>query len=461
MIRTRQPRFAPRFLSFVVVALAPASALAQSATPAPAPAGPTNSGIQPAQGTQYAPATGGSNGFTYGPNTQSPNGTIGGGNATESSSHPITGDQEDGFDYGKNSGSAGATVHGDDNGAIFIGGHGAGGDVPYSHIVRRGDTLWGICGDAFENPYQWPRVWSYNPQIKNPNWIYPGDEIRLRDTSTNAAGAELATAKVALPYQQQTLVDRRRRVPPGTVFLRDQGWIHDSSDEVWGDVTGSNNETMYLTDGNEIYLHIDKGHDVQLGQELTVFKPTKAERAGTLVHILGTARIDAWNAQDRVARAKIVESLDVIERGNRVGPLARKFTIVPPLRNDVDVEAHVLASIHPEEFWGQNQVVFIDKGDAAGLKPGNTLQIVRRGDAWRRTLVTANSGWRVSPDDETPAPRLEQTPGSRKDEENYPDEVTGELRVVWTRKDSAACLVIRSLHEIEPWEIAVAHKGYN
>ncbi len=461
-MRSRHARFTPRFFCFVVVVLAPTGALAQQA-PAPAPApGPGASGVGPAQGTVYAPTPSGTQGYTYGPNTTSPNGTIGGGNATESSAHPVTGDQEDSFDYGKSAPGAGAAVHGDENGAIFVGGHGgmSGGDVPYSHMVRRGDTLWGICGDAFENPYQWPRVWSYNPQIKNPHWIYPGDEIRLRDTSTNAPGAQNATANVALPYQAQTLVDRRRKVPNGTVFLRDQGYIHDNSDEVWGDVTGSTTETMFLTDGDEIYLHIEKGHEVQLGQELSLFKPIKSGAAGTLVHILGTARIDAWNAQDRVARAKLVESLDVVERGARVGPLTRKFTIVPPLRNDGDVQAHVLASIHPEVFWGTNQVVFIDKGEAAGLKPGNTLQIIRHGDAWRRTLLNDNAGWRVSPDDETPAPRIEPTPGSRRDEENYPEQVTATLRVVWTRKDTAACLVLDAKNEIEPYEIAVARKGY-
>jgi hypothetical protein len=39
--------------------------------------------------------------------------------------------------------------------------------------------------------------------------------------------------------------------------------------------------------------------------------------------------------------------------------------------------------------------------------------------------------------------------------------VTGELRVVWTRKDSSACLVISAKHEVEVYELAVAHKGYN
>jgi hypothetical protein len=439
----------------LIALLAAASASAQ---PSPAPA-PGPGSAPPGPGSTYAPTPGGSQGFTYGPNTSSSNGTIGGGNATESSAHPITGDQEDTFDYGSKGGAAGA-VHGDDNGPIFIGGGGHNiGDVPYSHLVRRGDTLWGICGNYFDNPYQWPRIWSYNPQIKNPHWIYPGDEVRLKNQAVSALPG-IPAPNVPLPYQQQTLVDRRRQVPSGTVFLRDQGWIRDPADEVWGDVTGSAEDKMFLTDGDEIYVHVDKGHEVHLGEELSVFKPVKSTAAGTIVQINGTARVDQWNAQDRVARAQIVESLGVIERGARVGPLSRRFAIVPPQRNDIDVQAHVLASVHPEEFWGQNQVVFIDKGEQAGLKPGNRLFILRRGDAWRRTLVTPSAGYRVSPDDEKPLPTMEKTPGSRKDEQNYPDEVVGELRVVSLKKDSATCLVTSSTIEIEPYDLAVARKGY-
>jgi hypothetical protein len=170
--------------------------------------------------------------------------------------------------------------------------------------------------------------------------------------------------------------------------------------------------------------------------------------------------VDQWDPQSRIARAQIVESLGVVERGTRVGPLARRFDIVPPRRNDADVQAHVLAAIHPEEFFGANQIVFIDKGQDAGLKPGNRLFIMRRGDAWRRTLVTPSAGYRVSPDDEKPMPPMEQTPGSRKDEQNYPDEVVGELRVVSVRKDSAACMVTEAKVEIDPYDLAIARKGY-
>jgi hypothetical protein len=435
----------------------------------PAPPAPGDNGTAPAQGPPMVPPTAAQSLGPYGyGNPQSPNGTIGGGNATESSAHPVTGDQEDSFDLGPSArgGAAsggGGTARGDQNGPIFSGRPTySGEEVPDTHTVRRGDTLWGLCDFYFQNPYQWPRLWSYNPQIKNPHWIYPGDAVRLRE-----GGADSATAGGAAPggkspggADQMSLVDRRRQVPNGTVFLRDQGWIHDDSDDVWGKLTGSSQDKMFLSDLDEVYLTLQPGHDVQLGQELSVFRPRKTEAAGEIVQILGTVRVDQYTPQDHTARARVVESLDVIERGASVGPIERSFRVVPPLRNDADLQAHVLASLHPNILFGQNQVVFIDKGEAAGLKPGNRLFVVRRGDAWRRSLVTPGAGYRVSADDERPMPPMEPTPGARHEEDKYPDEVVAELRVLAVKKDTAACLVAQARHEIEVNDLAVARKGY-
>ncbi len=450
---------AAAFVAGVVLFPAVAGAQAESTAP-PAAADTAAPAPAPAPDTTTAPLSRSVIGG-YG-NPQAPNGTIGGGNATESSSHPVTGDEEDSFDFGGHGHGAGV-ARGGDNGPIFSGGggapgiHMAAGETPDAHTVRRGDTLWGICDFYFRNPYEWPRVWSYNAQIRNPNWIYPGDEVHLK---AGGAAANAPQAAGGGDTTKMTLVDRRRQVPNDTVFLRDQGWIQDESDDVWGEVTGTAEETMFLASLNEVYLTLRKDHDVRIGQELTIFHTRETVAAGAVVQILGTVRIDQWNQQDHVARAQIVESLDVIERGSKVGPLSRRFAIVPPRRNDADVQARVLASVHPNEFFGQNQVVFVDKGDAAGLKPGNRLFVVRHGDAWRQTLVTADAAFRISADDERPMPPMEKTPGSRRDDDRYPDEVVAELRVLAVKKDSAVCLVTQARSEIELRDLVVARKGY-
>ncbi len=52
-------------------------------------------------------------------------------------------------------------------------------DQPGRYEVVDGDTLWDISGQFLEEPWLWPDLWPANPQIENPNLIYPGDTIGL------------------------------------------------------------------------------------------------------------------------------------------------------------------------------------------------------------------------------------------------------------------------------------------
>jgi hypothetical protein len=376
-------------------------------------------------------------------------GTLGGGNAQFSSSKPITGNQQDTFDFGRSTG--GGTVHGGENSSFVLGGGRVGGATGNAsvHTVRKGDTLWDICDHYFRNPYQWPRIWAFNPQIQNPHWIFPGDQVRLR------GGEQLVAAPQ--PGTGSGLVDRRRQVPLDTIFLRTQGYIDDDTNN-WGEISGSPEEKMMLTDNDDIYLRIGSNHDLKVGQELTIYRPLRSVGSGKLIEIQGTARVDQWNPKDRVARAKITEALDAIERGARVGPVTRRFEVVPPVRNDKDVTAKILTSVQPHQLFGQNQIVFIDQGDEAGLKPGNRLFVIRKGDAWHRTQTTSTSAKRIALEDDSPA-ATENVPKPR-DASRLPEEVQAELRVINVRKNTAMAIVTASNHEIEAGDRAYARRGY-
>jgi len=375
---------------------------------------------------------------------------IGGGNTVDSNK----------FTLAPSAGS-GATVHGDPNGTGDLsGGRGsyslggiAAGVVPNAYTVKHGDTLWGICDTFFQNPYQWPRIWSYNPQIQNPHWIYPGDQVKLR----SGGGGVAQPTGPQPPQDTGSLVDRRRQVVPQTVFLRDTGFVSDDDREDWGEVNGAAEDKMFLTDTDEAYMRVGPGHDIKLGQELTVFRPVKKVPGGNLVQIQGTVRVDRWDPSTRIARAQVTESLDVIERGARIGPVGRKFEVVPPVRNQKDVNAQVLASVYPHNFYGQNQVVFLDKGDEDGLRPGNRLFVIRRGDAWHKSLASDVAGLRIALESDSPAD-TERPPvvGDQK----APLEVIGELRILTVRKHTSAALVTQSTKEIELNDSAVARKGY-
>ena len=50
---------------------------------------------------------------------------------------------------------------------------------PTKYVIAEGDTLWYIASRFLRDPWRWPDIWHVNPQISNPDLIYPGDEVEL------------------------------------------------------------------------------------------------------------------------------------------------------------------------------------------------------------------------------------------------------------------------------------------
>ena len=302
--------------------------------------------------------------------------------------------------------------------------------TPEIYTVRRGDTLWDLCSWFFNNPWYWPRVWSYNDRITNPNWIYPGDPLRLRRPGEASASGQPG------PRPSGPVV-------PETVFLRDDGFVEREQYRKSGVIVGSPDERTLLSNWDEVYVEFDEPNQVAVGGEYAVFRQVRSvqrgedgEEAGSIVEILGTVKVRSYDRDRNVARAVITETMQPIERGHRVSRIERTFTVTPPVRNDRDVVATVLASLAPIENFADQQIVYLDKGGQDGLRLGNRFFVVRRGDQYQR-----------SRDEDDLRPGL-------------PYEVIAELRVVGLRRHSATTLVIRSTYEIRSGDRAEMRRGY-
>jgi nucleoid-associated protein YgaU len=57
------------------------------------------------------------------------------------------------------------------------------------YVVRRGDTLAGISARVLGSPKRWREILQANPQVTNPNRIYPGDSLTVPVPETAAAGS--------------------------------------------------------------------------------------------------------------------------------------------------------------------------------------------------------------------------------------------------------------------------------
>jgi hypothetical protein len=337
--------------------------------------------------------------------------------------------------------------------------------VPDIHLVRRGDTLWDLCNHYYQNPWAWPKVWSYNPQIANPHWIYPGDQVRL--TPAGGQGLSLAKRNSSTIGGAGALINRRPIVPRDTVFLRDQGYLGDPKRDVWGELVGSDEEQMMLAEGNHVVLIFRPGITVSKGQELTVFNSVRQPEhvagartpPGEIVAVQGTVKVLEFNPSTRVAKGLLTESVDVIERGAKIGPVGRRFDIVPPLKTSAKVATRVLTSVYPNVYIARDQIAFLDKGSEDGLQPGTNLFVIRRGDTWRDGLTSH------SPFDKTRmllnSPEwagAAETP-TDGDEKTFPEDTVAELRVLRTEKYSSLAIVTRSKRELVSGDLAVTRPG--
>jgi hypothetical protein len=338
------------------------------------------------------------------------------------------------------------------------------------HVVQDGDTLWDISDHYFGDPYHWPELWSYNPEITNPHWIYPLDQIRLSpDAMTQqqqvaAAGTKPGTPggmgeKNATPgvlsgtETAPSVVIPRGMWKPGMIFLRDQGYLDQEALRTEGVITGANEENMFMSPSDQIYIRFDGDRDVKAGEAYTIFRQLKSKERiekekGKLVRVLGTAVVRSYDREKHVARAVITEAMDPIERGLFVAKLDRRFDLVEPKPNTANAMAHIIATIQPHTLLAYGSVVFLDIGEGHGIQPGNRFFVVRRGDDWLGSIMTKP----------TDMGNVNEVPPY--DPNTMPKEVIAELRVIKVRKDTTIALITRSDLDVAIGDLAEMRVGF-
>ena len=259
------------------------------------------------------------------------------------------------------------------------------GPLPELHVVRSGDTLWDICGFYFNDPFQWPKIWSYNAQITNPHWIYPGDLVRLlpRGVFSQAPGIPDPEGGTAQKPPDPVPAPQRRIESSVTTTAFVEKDDLDRSIAIEGAV----DEKVLLGVGDDVYLSYPKDRPPEVGKRYSIYVPGRSVKVGTseygsYVRLLGTVQIVSVKDGKR-ARGQIVEATMEIERGAKVGPLVTKFRNVPPVAPKVDLQGSIVAMLTRDQLIGdRGEVVFISLGKSTGIEVGNRMYVVRRGDGY-------------------------------------------------------------------------------
>jgi len=333
---------------------------------------------------------------------------------------------------------------------------------PDTYTVRPGDTLWDLSGRFLNNPWYWPKVWSYNPEIPNAHWIYPGNVVRFYPATEEAparvepvAPGEVAAAEEPAPPKELEDFSRGdlRKAgdygdedtvavvgphkvgyvqPRGTMARRD-AFLTVRELERSGEVTGAFEDKAYLTVHDRLYAKLRE--PAKVGQVLTLFRtvrpvrhPRTGARVGYQTQLLGTARVVAQD--DKATTLVVTRAIDIIERGDRLGPGAERLAKMVMRRPNQKQLRGVIVAAEIESAWmaGEGHLVFVDKGRADGVEEGNVFTVTRAGDPYGHSVSTNTLAPRENP--------------------KLPMEDIGELLVLDAKENFSTALVLRSLREL-------------
>lgn len=331
---------------------------------------------------------------------------------------------------------------------------------PDTYTIRPGDTLWDLSGRFLNNPWYWPKIWSYNPEITNPHWIYPGNLLRFYPTAEEiptrvepvdqpiaAVEEDLVPVRELEDFSKADMKEppsaeeqdavavsgpyKVGYVPPRTRMARRETFVTPRELAESGSITAAFEEKLMLSTLDRAYAWFENQAEVKPGETYLVFQtdrpvhhPETGELWGWQSSILGAAKVVA--VDERAATLVVTESLYPIERGARLGPWTQKLLRpVPRKPNQQALEGRIIASQSEIVTQiGEHHVVFLDLGEADGVEEGNVLTVVRAGDPYGRD--SRRPYW----------------------DSDLPPEDVGDLLVIDVKERASTALVTRSLREL-------------
>jgi hypothetical protein len=333
---------------------------------------------------------------------------------------------------------------------------------PDTYTVRPGDTLWDLSGRFLNNPWYWPKIWSYNPDITNPHWISPGNVLKFfpagddapahvetviaaepeapepedaapvreledfskADLKAPETADEADTVAVAGPY-------KIGYVAPKALLARHDTFVTPRQLAESGAVTAAFEEKLLLSNLDRAYARFKVATDVKAGETYVIYRteraikhPRTGELFGWQSTVLGAAKV--VSVDKKVATLVITQAFDPIERGAMLGPWTEKFLKrVERRANGRELTGVIIGGqVQVVTQLGEHHVVFLDRGQKDGVEEGNVFSVVRSGDPYGRSPYRAS--W----------------------DRRFPLETIGELLVIDVRERASAALVTRSRTEL-------------
>jgi len=294
----------------------------------------------------------------------------------------------------------------------------------FYYTVQKGDTLWDLSQKFADSPWVWPEMWRYNPQIKNPHLIYPGQKLLIYQKGWEGDKDE--------KQPEPEIVQRAEKIQTFHTFteINRVGFIREDPVPHLGTIFKSLEDVKLINDRTLVYIYPEPGAPpLSVGKSYTTFRtsdPIRDEETNQYIgiHHLLSGIVEITAVEPEFAIARVVESYRDILVGDRIMERETRNIDIPIQESRQDMKGKIIYAEEDETLTAQYSIVFIDKGENDGIAPGQSYSIYMQ---------------------ETGRPEPEKF----RTVALTPYRI-GELIVLRTEKSTSTALITKSSHPVSP-----------
>ena len=265
-------------------------------------------------------------------------------------------------------------------------------NAPDTYVVERGDTLWDISALFLNEPWRWPELWSVNPDLRDPNLIYPGDVLYLR-WDNGKPGVYLTSApregvtKLSPKMRSEPLASAIPEIPRDVIdpFIANHRFETAVDRSLHPRVAGGSGGRLISGMGDSIYVagRLSSGvvtYDVvRPSQELT--DPISGEFLGQLMMSVGRVALSHEGAnKGEASRFDVVAAREELRVGDILLPVVdgEVVSVFKPRAPDVEVSSGVILSVDSGVSQiGALDVVATNLGRDDAVEVGHVLGVIK------------------------------------------------------------------------------------
>ncbi|HTY07734.1 MAG TPA: LysM peptidoglycan-binding domain-containing protein [Candidatus Edwardsbacteria bacterium] len=297
-------------------------------------------------------------------------------------------------------------------------------DAKTTHVVVQDETLAKIATQYFGNAFSWPLIWEANKdKIQDPHFIYPGQELVIPplsaagpvnapdtsrpDTAKAPAPAPVDTAPAvaAAAPEPEPEPEPEQATPQPTVGVRHigvvvkplpvvseamafkAGYISPVDEKPLGYIISARTDLVerdHMVTNDKVYIDIGGRDGVKVGDMYAVYRqseqvkhPVSKKQLGRKIEVVAVIKVD--EVEERTAGVKIISCFETLGEKEMIKPYLDVVvpTNLTPLPATKTLEGCIVAFRGPRDLNALNAILYIDRGTADGIMPGDVFEIYR------------------------------------------------------------------------------------